>query len=138
VPELLLVEEYATLFQLVSTIRGRLAPRHDSLDLVRACFPGGSITGAPKIRAMEIIDELEPCRRGIYCGAIGYLGYDGAMDTNIAIRTLVQSAGSIRFWTGSGIVHDSRVEEEYQETIDKASALLRLLECERLAGVGGY
>jgi para-aminobenzoate synthetase component 1 len=138
VPTLFDIESYTTVHHLVSTVTGKLAPGEDAASLLRACFPGGSITGAPKIRAMEIIDELEPCRRGIYCGAIGYLGYDGAMDTNIAIRTLVQSAGSIRFWTGSGIVHDSRVEEEYQETIDKASALLRLLECERLAGVGGY
>ena len=86
---------------------------------------------------MEIIEELEPHRRGIYCGCIGYLGFDGAMDTNIAIRTLVRSAGSVRFWAGGGIVHDSRVEQEYQETLDKAAALLRLLEHERIAGVGG-
>jgi para-aminobenzoate synthetase component 1 len=104
--------------------------------LLRACFPGGSITGAPKIRAMEIIEELEPQRRGVYCGSVGYLGFDGAMDTNIAIRTLVYGGGSVRFWAGGGIVHDSLVDEEYQETFDKAAALLWLLEHERLAGVG--
>jgi len=138
VPKLFEVESYATVHHLVSTVTGRLAPGEDATSLLRACFPGGSITGAPKIRAMEIIEELEPRRRGVYCGAIGYLGLDGAMDTNIAIRTLVHNAGKIRFWAGGGIVHDSRVDEEYKETIDKAAALLRLLEHERLAGVGCY
>ncbi|MDZ4150816.1 chorismate-binding protein, partial [Methylicorpusculum sp.] len=87
----------------------------------------GSITGAPKIRSMEIIEELEPHRRGVYCGAIGYIGFDGNMDTNIAIRTLVHSAGNIRFWAGGGIVNDSVMEEEYQECFDKAAAMLDLL-----------
>jgi para-aminobenzoate synthetase component 1 len=137
VPRLFDVESYATVHHLVSTVTGRLAPGQDAVSLLRACFPGGSVTGAPKIRAMEIIEELEPHRRGIYCGCIGYLGFDGAMDTNIAIRTLIRSAGTVRFWAGGGIVHDSRVEEEYQETLDKAAALLRLLEHERIAGVGG-
>ena len=86
---------------------------------------------------MEIIEALEPHRRGVYSGAIGYLGFDGAMDTNIAIRTLIHSAGTIRFWAGGGIVYDSQVEEEYQETFDKAAALLRLLEHDQLTGVGG-
>jgi para-aminobenzoate synthetase component 1 len=95
---------------------------------LRSCFPGGSITGAPKIRAMEIIEELEPHRRGIYCGSIGYLGFDGNMDTNIAIRTLVHSHGTIRFWAGGGIVNDSVLAEEYQESFDKAAALLQLLD----------
>jgi para-aminobenzoate synthetase component 1 len=137
VPKLFDVESYATVHHLVSTITGRLAGGEDAVSLLRACFPGGSITGAPKIRAMEIIEELEPHRRGVYCGAIGYLGYDGAMDTNIAIRTLVFSRGTIRFWAGGGIVHDSRMEQEYQETFDKAAALLRLLEQGQLADVGG-
>ena len=110
---------------------------HDALDLLRACFPGGSITGAPKIRSMEIIEELEPHRRGVYCGAIGYIGLDGAMDTNIAIRTLVYNHGEIRCWAGGGIVHDSDVDAEYQETFDKAAAMLRLLQNEALADVGG-
>ena len=95
--------------------------------MLRSCFPGGSITGAPKIRAMEIIEELEPNRRGVYCGAIGYIGFDGNMDTNIAIRTLVHSNHTIRFWAGGGIVNDSVLEEEYQESFDKADALLQLL-----------
>jgi len=132
VPKLFEVESYATVHHLVSTVTGRLAPGQDAVSLLRACFPGGSITGAPKIRAMEIIEELEPHRRGIYSGAIGYLGCDGAMDTNIAIRTLIHSAGTIRFWAGGGIVHDSQVEEEYRETFDKTAALRGLLEQEQL------
>ena len=134
-PRLFDVESYATVHHMVSTVSGRLAPGEDAVSLLRACFPGGSVTGAPKIRAMEIIEELEPHRRGIYCGAIGYLGFDGAMDTNIAIRTLVRSGGALSFWAGGGIVHDSRVDAEYRETFDKAAALLRLLEEGRTAGV---
>ena len=137
VPKLFDVESYATVHHLVSTITGRLAPGQDAVSFLRACFPGGSITGAPKIRAMEIIEELEPHRRSVYSGAIGYLGFDGAMDTNIAIRTLIRSAGTIRFWAGGGIVHDSQVAAEYQETFDKTAALMRLLEHDRLTGVGG-
>jgi para-aminobenzoate synthetase component 1 len=128
VPKLFDVESFATVHHLVSTVTGRLQPQAHALDLLRGCFPGGSITGAPKLRAMEIIEELEPHRRGVYCGAIGYVGYDGAMDTNIAIRTLVCSSGTVRFWAGGGIVADSRLQEEYQESFDKAAALLRLLQ----------
>ena len=128
VPSLFKSETYATVHHLVSTVRGRLAAGEDASSLLRACFPGGSITGAPKIRSMEIIEELEPHRRGIYCGAIGYLGFDGSMDTNIAIRTLVHSDATVRFWSGGGIVHDSELEQEYRETFDKAAALLQLLE----------
>lgn len=127
VPKLFEVESYANVHHLVSTVEGELAPGHDALDLLRDCFPGGSITGAPKQRAMEIIAQLEPHRRGVYCGAIGYVGFDGNMDTNIAIRTMVYSGGRIRCWAGGGIVADSRCEAEYQETLDKASAMLRLL-----------
>ena len=126
-PELFAVESYATVHHLVSTVTGELAAGKHALDLLRSCFPGGSITGAPKIRAMEIIEELEPHRRGIYCGAIGYIGFDGNMDTNIAIRTLVHSHGEIRFWAGGGIVNDSQAAEEYQECFDKAEALLQML-----------
>ena len=126
-PELFAVESYATVHHLVSTVTGELAAGKHALDLLRSCFPGGSITGAPKIRAMEIIEELEPHRRGIYCGAIGYIGFDGNMDTNIAIRTLVHSHGWIRFWAGGGIVNDSLAAEEYQECFDKAEALLQML-----------
>jgi para-aminobenzoate synthetase component 1 len=136
VPELFAVESYAAVHHLVSTVTGELADGEDAASLLRACFPGGSITGAPKIRAMEIIESLEPQRRGVYCGAIGYLGFDGAMDSNIAIRTLVHAAGTVRFWAGGGIVHDSEMEQEYRETFDKAAPLLRLLEGEPLADVG--
>lgn len=128
VPKLFDVESYATVHHLVSTVTGYLAEGQHALDLLRNCFPGGSITGAPKIRSMEIIEELEPSRRGIYCGSIGYIGFDGNMDTNIAIRTLVHSDGNIRFWAGGGIVNDSVMEDEYQESFDKAAALLSLLE----------
>lgn len=128
VPKLFDVESFATVHHLVSTVTGILAEGQHALDLLRNCFPGGSITGAPKIRAMEIIEELEPNRRGIYCGAIGYIGFDGNMDTNIAIRTLVHSDNTIRFWAGGGIVYDSVMEDEYQESYDKAAALLDLLE----------
>ncbi|MGZ8228109.1 MAG: aminodeoxychorismate synthase component I [Burkholderiales bacterium] len=128
VPRLFDVETFATVHHLVSTVTGTLAPGRDALDLMRGCCPGGSITGAPKVRAMEIIEEVEPNRRGVYCGAIGYVGFDGGMDVNIAIRTLVMSRGEIRFWAGGGIVADSRLEDEYQETFDKAAALLKLLQ----------
>ena len=127
VPSLFAVESYATVHHLVSTVTGELADDQHALDLLRRCFPGGSITGAPKIRAMEIIEELEPDRRGVYCGAMGYIGFDGNMDTNIAIRTLVHNHGSIRFWVGGGIVNDSDEAAEYQECFDKAAALLQLL-----------
>ena len=128
VPKLFDVESYATVHHLVSTVTGELAPGRDALDLLRGCFPGGSITGAPKVRAMQIIEELEPHRRCVYCGAIGYIGFDGDMDLNIAIRTMVYSRGEIRFWAGGGIVADSTMEEEYQETYDKAAAMLKLLQ----------
>lgn len=127
VPMLFDVESYATVHHLVSTVTGILAENRHALDLLKSCFPGGSITGAPKIRAMEIIEELEPNRRGVYCGAIGYIGFNGNMDTNIAIRTLVHSKNTIRFWAGGGIVNDSVAEEEYQESFDKAAAMLDLL-----------
>ncbi len=136
VPQLFAVESFARVHHLVSTVRGQLAAGRTAVDLLRACFPGGSITGAPKLRAMEIIEELESHRRGIYCGAIGYLGFDGAMDTNIAIRTMVHSAGVTRLWAGGGIVADSHPESEYRETFHKAAPLLDLLERRRLAHVG--
>lgn len=122
------IESFAQVHHLVSTVTGRLAPDHHPLDLVRGCFPGGSITGAPKVRAMQIIDEIEPHRRSVYCGSIGYLGYNGRMDLNIAIRTLLRSGESIHAWAGSGIVTDSDADLEYQECLDKASGLLRVLD----------
>ncbi len=135
VPKLFEVESFATVHHLVSTVVGVLEDRYHSLDLLRGCFPGGSITGAPKIRAMEIIEELESIRRGVYCGAIGYIGFDGSMDTNIAIRTLVHSSTDrrIRFWAGGGIVADSEARREYQESFDKAAALIQVLSRFRIA-----
>jgi len=128
-PKLFEVESFATVHHLVSTVTGELKEDCHSLDLLRGCFPGGSITGAPKIRAMEIIEELEPARRGVYCGAIGYISFDGNMDTNIAIRTLVYSPQDrrLRFWAGGGIVADSDVRQEYQEALDKAKAMMQSL-----------
>jgi para-aminobenzoate synthetase component 1 len=128
VPELFKLESFSRVHHLVSTVRGRLADNESALSLLRACFPGGSITGAPKLRAMQIIEELEPHRRGVYCGAIGYIGYDGDMDTNIAIRTLQIARGQASFWAGGGIVADSDPEQEYQETYHKGVALLELLQ----------
>jgi para-aminobenzoate synthetase component 1 len=130
VPRLFDIESYSNVHHMVSTVTGKLASGRDAVDVLRGCFPGGSITGAPKLRSMEIIEELEPHRRGVYCGAIGYLSYNGSMDTSIAIRTLVYSHGMIRCWAGGGIVADSRLSDEYQETFDKASAMLRLLQQE--------
>lgn len=127
VPKLFEVETYANVHHLVSTVEGRLAEGRDALHVLRDCFPGGSVTGAPKQRAMQIIAQLEPHRRGIYCGAIGYVGFDGNMDSNIVIRTLVYSGGEVRCWAGGGIVADSDERAEYQETLDKASAMLKLL-----------
>lgn len=118
------IESFASVHHLVSTIRAKLQEDKDCIDLLKASFPGGSITGAPKIRAMEIIEELEPTRRGAYCGSIGYIGFDDTMDTNILIRTLTYEKGRIRLQTGGGIVSDSKPAEEYQETMDKADAIL--------------
>jgi len=122
------LESFANVHHLVSTVTGTLAENRTAVDLLRGCFPGGSITGAPKLRAMQIIEELEPHRRGLYCGAIGYIGFDGNMDTNIAIRTAVYSHDEIRFWAGGGIVADSEMQKEYRETWDKASSMLQLMQ----------
>ncbi len=130
VPELFVLESYATVHHLVSTVRGRLRQGETSLDCLRASFPGGSITGAPKVRSMEIIEELEPTRRGIYTGAIGYLCFSGDMDVNIVIRTVVIKDGMAYFQVGGGIVADSDPEAEYQETIDKGQALACALAAE--------
>ncbi len=123
VPELMIVEPYATVFQMVSTIRGELEDGLDGLDLIRASFPGGSMTGAPKIEAMKIIDRLEPVKRGIYSGAIGYLDFSGSIDLSIVIRTLVVKDGRCYFNVGGAIVADSDPQAEYRETMDKARAL---------------
>ncbi|MBP6121385.1 MULTISPECIES: aminodeoxychorismate synthase component 1 [Providencia] len=127
VPELFSVEAFPAVYHLVSTITATLAPQYSAVDLLKACFPGGSITGAPKIRAMEIIEELEPHRRHGYCGAIGYISFCGNMDTNIAIRTLLTYKKHIFCWAGGGIVADSQADKEYQETFDKLRLILPLL-----------
>ena len=127
VTELFALERYATVHHLVSTVVGQLAPGADALDLVGAAFPGGSITGAPKLRAMEIIAELEPARRGVYCGSIGYWSITGELDVSIAIRTAVARNGRVYFNAGGGIVADSDPAEEYQETLDKARGLIDAL-----------
>ncbi|MDW7651370.1 MAG: aminodeoxychorismate synthase component I [Bacillota bacterium] len=127
VPELIVLEKYATVFHLVSTVRGKLAEGKDVVDLLKASFPGGSITGAPKIRAMEIIEELEPLRRGIYTGSIGYIGFDGRADLNIVIRTFVNKNDKLHLQVGGGIVFDSVPILEYEETLHKAKALLKSL-----------
>ncbi|HUV98728.1 MAG TPA: aminodeoxychorismate synthase component I, partial [Gallionella sp.] len=124
VPKLFEVESFAGVHHLVSTVEGELIEGRDALHVLCDCFPGGSVTGAPKLRAMQIIAQLEPDRRGIYCGTIGYVGFDGNMDSNIVIRTLVYSGDKIWCWAGGGIVADSEEKAEYQETLDKASAML--------------
>jgi para-aminobenzoate synthetase component 1 len=138
VPELYRIEEYATVFHLVSTIVGELEEGMDFIDLLRASFPGGSITGAPKIRAMEIIEEIEPVRRGIYTGSIGYIGFDGNAQLSIVIRTLVFKGDRVYFQVGGGVVADSDPYGEYMETMDKARALIKALGVEEGAfGVKG-
>jgi para-aminobenzoate synthetase component 1 len=127
VPELFALEQHPTVHHLVSTVVGELEARLDVVDLLQATFPGGSITGAPKVRAMEIIAELEPTRRGIYCGSLGYLSITGDMDTSIAIRTAVVRNGKVYFQAGGGIVADSDPEAEYRETLDKARGIIRAL-----------
>ena len=131
VSELFSLERYATVHHLVSTVVGDLSPGTDALDALRQAFPGGSITGAPKLRAMEIIAECEPSRRGVYCGSIGYWSVTGALDTNIAIRTAVMRDGRIYFSAGGGIVADSDPEQEYRETLDKARATIDVLAASR-------
>jgi len=121
------LEAYASVFHLVSTVEGRLHPGRDLVDLLKAAFPGGSITGAPKVRSMEIIDELEPTQRGVYTGSIGWIGLDGTMDLNIAIRTILVRGGRAFFQVGGGIVADSDPAAEYQETLDKGERLFRAL-----------
>jgi para-aminobenzoate synthetase component 1 len=128
VPELCALETYATVFHLVSTVVGEMRPGLGAVDLLRASFPGGSITGAPKIRAMEIIAELEPTQRGPYCGSVGWFGFDGGMDTSIVIRTYAIKDGWVTFQAGGGIVADSDPAAEYEESLAKAQALIRALQ----------
>lgn len=121
------LEEYSTVYQTTASIEGRLPKNRDRIDLLRACFPGGSITGCPKIRAMQIIEELEPHRRNIYTGALGYLGYSQNMDFNILIRTILKKGKRAYFGAGGGIVADSDPEGEYEETLVKAKAMIEAL-----------
>lgn len=127
VPELFIIEKYATVFHLVSTVTGELREDCGAIDCIEATFPGGSITGAPKIRAIEIIDELEPTCRHIYTGSIGYIGFDGDMDINIVIRTILVKGDRAYYQVGGGIVWDSDPEAEYMETLDKGAALKKAL-----------
>ena len=127
VTELAILETYPTVFHLTSTVKGRLCEDKDRIDLLKATFPGGSITGAPKVRAMEIIDELEPTRRSVYTGSIGYLSFSGDMDIDIVIRTFLIKGKKAYFQVGGGIVYDSEPEAEYEETLDKAKALIQAL-----------
>ena len=127
-PELMTVERYSHVMHIVSQVEGRLQARHDGLDLMLATFPAGTVSGAPKIRAMQIISELEPDPRGVYAGAVGYFSYDGSLDTCIAIRTLVMQGQIVSVQAGAGIVADSVPQSEYQETVNKARALVRAVE----------
>ena len=135
VPKLFEIESFPAVHHLVSTVEGQLAKQYSAFDLLRGAFPGGSITGAPKIRAMEIIEQLEPHRRSVYCGSIGYISNCGTMDTSITIRTLIcqknvaeKKQGQIYCSAGGGLVSDSIAENEYQETFDKVNRILPVLE----------
>ncbi len=128
VTELAILETFPTVFHLTSTVTGRLRRGKSNIDLLKATFPGGSITGAPKVRAMEIIDELEPTRRSVYTGSIGYLSFNEDMDVNIVIRTFLVKEGKAYFQVGGGIIYDSEPEAEYIETLDKARALIQALQ----------
>ncbi|MDP2682399.1 MAG: anthranilate synthase component I [Deltaproteobacteria bacterium] len=131
VNELMVVERYSHVMHIVSNVHGQLRQDKDSFDALRACFPAGTLTGASKVRAMEIIEEIEPCKRGAYGGSVGYFGFSGNMDMAITIRTLVIKNGKIYIQAGAGIVADSDPEKEYQETINKAKAMLRAVEMAR-------
>ena len=127
VDELMRLEEYSHVIHIVSDVAGRLRSGLDAVDVIRAAFPGGTITGCPKVRCMEILRELEPVARGLYTGSLGYLGFDGTLDLNIAIRTMVIERARLSFHVGAGIVADSDPEREYHETLAKAGALMEVL-----------
>ena len=127
VPELFVIEPYANVNHLVSTVVGTLKDDYSVVDVIKATFPGGSITGAPKIRSMEIIEELEPTKRNVYTGSIGYIGFDGNMDLNIAIRTIVKQDENVYFQVGGGMTWGSNPSDEYQETLDKAASIMKAL-----------
>jgi len=131
VPQYMTIDRYSHVMHLVSRVEGRLAETKDRLDALVACFPAGTVSGAPKIRAMEIIAALEPSWRGVYAGAVGYLDYSGNMDTCIALRTLVVQGDKAYIQAGAGIVADSDPASEYQETLNKARGLLKAIEITR-------
>jgi anthranilate synthase component 1 len=121
----MIVERYSHVMHIVSNVTGRLMPEMSAIDVLRATFPAGTVSGAPKIRAMEIIDELEPVKRGVYAGAVGYLSWNGNMDTAIAIRTAVIKDGTLHIQAGAGVVADSQPQLEWEETMNKARAIFR-------------
>jgi anthranilate synthase component 1 len=125
VPELMVIERYSHVMHIVSQVEGTIAPDKTAYDLMRATFPAGTVSGAPKIRAMQVIAEQEPSQRGFYAGALGYFGYDGNLDSCIMLRTSLLKDGQLHIQAGAGIVADSVPVSEYQETIGKASALLK-------------
>ncbi len=127
VKKLFEVETFSNVHHLVSTIQGKVSTKSDNFKLIKGCFPGGSITGAPKIRSMQIINELEPNRRSIYCGSIGYISFNNRDDLNIAIRTIIATQKNLYFWGGGGIVYDSDVKLEFQETLDKIYPIINAL-----------
>jgi len=127
VGELMTLEDYSHVIHIVSDVSGLLRPDADAVDVIRAAFPGGTITGCPKVRCMQVLRELEPVARGLYTGSLGYIGFDGTMDLNIAIRTMVVQGHRLSFHVGAGIVADSEPEREYQETLAKAAALVEAL-----------
>lgn len=136
VDELMTVEAYSHVMHIVSNVRGRLAGGIDSVDIMRALFPGGTITGCPKVRCMEILHEVEPVGRGLYTGSAGYVGFNGEMDLNLLIRTVVMDASGVSFHVGAGIVADSQPDREYHETLAKAKALMDALMADSPAAVG--
>jgi len=124
-PEFEIIERYSHVMHMVTSVKGKLMQDKNYLDALRACFPAGTVTGAPKVRAMEIIDELEMSKRGAYAGCVGYFSFSGNMDTCITIRTMVMSEGKVFIQAGAGIVADSQPEKEYEETINKAKGMLK-------------
>ncbi|MDX1765258.1 MAG: anthranilate synthase component I family protein, partial [bacterium] len=131
IKDLMVIEKYSHVMHIVSEVVGKLAPGLDAYDVLRSCFPAGTVSGAPKIRAMEIIEELEPVRRGPYAGAVGYFDFSGNMDTCITIRTIVINEDDLYLQAGAGIVADSDPAFEYEETVNKARGLLKAMEVAR-------
>jgi len=134
VDELMVIERYSHVMHIVSNVVGELAPPHSAWDLFKACFPAGTVSGAPKIRAMEIIHDLENCRRGVYSGAYGYYDFEGQLNSAIAIRTMVVRNQTVSVQAGAGLVADSDPEKEYEETLNKARGLLEAIRCLKVRG----